>query len=538
MSNVPMDRIQAVLRDAKSKDAVLAKLLGAAEAKGLQLNDAAKIAQAIASIALGKGVDEATTINSLVDAFKAALYQGLVQRNERFPDANLHNSLTTTFNNAVTMIKQAQSANNGGGLLGGGSTGTSLLSAPNGGGSGLALGGGGTGIPLTVTPSAAPNNNVDAGLSVLTTGAVPAAPEPAAPQPSGHELLATAQTAPSAQNGAQLTVLTGQSDSRELNDSVFNVMDDNMENYAAHELEVKVEQVSKPAKQANADVKVFTDGGSWSKELAEITQNDAGAVYFQDADILVRLDEDVRTYYVGHEESDRDMIRSFFETHRNEMSRLAKAQTTDDIDKLIELVQGVIENLRKNVIGLHQKINEGKFSTVTTAGEARRFVNSYLYLIDIHVHNALSIMTQGGTKLPNGRIVSLERKAEDLEYFTTNVYESTVADNGTSTEEDWFRELLEMVALSLGKHVVRCEGEGTVLVLSHTIASVVIPGLYGAVEKEHTIGTHTLASTADAISEIYEELYKHKPGMNVVLETPTSRHLLLSSGGVGAAIRY
>lgn len=536
MSNVSMDKIKQILANAKNNDSVLANLINAANTKNLQLGDAAKIAQAIAQIALAKGVDENTAINSLVDAFKAALYQGLVQRGERFPDANLHNSLTTTFNNAVAMIKQAQGANNGG-LLGGGSSSGSLLSAPNnGGGVGVALSGGG-GIPLTVDASPAPNNNADAGLSVLTSGSVPTAtPAPAAP--TGHELVAAAQAAPSTQNNTQLTVLTGQEDSRALNDSVFNVMDDNMENYAAHELEVKVEQISKPAKQANADVKVFTDGGSWRKEIAEITEKDAGAVYFEEADILVRIDEDVRTYYVGHEDGDRDMIRSFFETHRNLMSNLSKAQTTDDIDKLIALVQGVIATLRKNAVELHQKINEGKFSTVTTAGEARRFINSYLYLIDIHVHNALSIMTQSGTKLPNGRIVSLERKAEDLEYFTTNVYESTVAENGTSSQEDWFRELLEMVALSLGKHVVRCEGEGTVLLLSHTIASVVIPGMYGAVEKEHTIGTHTLAATADAISEIFEELYKHKPGMNVVLETPTSRHLLLSSGGVGAAIRY
>lgn len=536
MSNVTMEQIQNILRQAKGNDAVLSKLLEAATAKSMQLGDAAKIAHAIAQIALAKGVDQSTAINSLVDAFKAAVYQGLVQRGERFPDANLHNSLTTTFNNAVALIKSHQQ-NNGGGLLGGGNTGTSILGAPNGGGVSVALGGGG-GIPLTVEPSAPSNPNSEAGLSVLTSGSVPASTPAPVQQATGHDLLATAQVAPSTQNGAQLTVLTGQSDNRELNDSVFNVMDDNMENYAAHELEVKVEQVSKPAKQANADVKLFTDGGSWRKELADITEKDASAVYFEDADILVRLDEDVRTYYVGHEDSDRDIIRSFYETHRNLMSNLCKAQTTDDIDKLIALVQGVIATLRKNAVELHQKVNEGKFSTVTTAGEVRRFVNSYLYLVDIHVHNALSIMTQGGTKLPNGRIVSLERKAEDLEYFTTNVYESTVAENGTSTEEDWFRELLEMVAVSLGKHSVRCEGEGTVLLLSHTIATVVIPGMYAAVDKDHTIGSHTLASTADAISDIYEELYKHKPGMNVVLETPTSRHLLLSSGGVGAAIRY
>lgn len=538
--SITTEQVQQVLRNAKSSDQVLAKMLEAANAKGVSLNDAAKIAQYIGTIAQSKGVDNNTIANSLVDAFKAALYQGLLQRNEKFPDANLHNSLTTNFNNAVAMIKQVQSQQSGS-LLGNSGGGSILGNNTGNGGVSLALSGGGVGIPLTIDPTPAPNPNTGASLNIPTGGGVvlesaPAAAAPAvAPQPAVEQPAIVSPMATA--NATQLAVLTGPSD-RDFNESIFNLMDDKMETYAEHELQVKTEAVSKTAKQANADVKLFTEGGDWRTELKAITEQDSAAVYFQDADILVRIDEDVRTYYVGHTEADKDLIRSFYETHRDQMSTLRKAQEIKDVEKLIEMVHGVITKLRENAIGLHNKINEGKFSTVTAASEARRFINSYLYMIDIHVHNALSIQTEGGTKLPTGRVINFERKAEDLDYFTTNVYQTTVGENGESTEEDWFRELLEMVAVSLGKHAVRCEDGGTVLILSHTIATVVIPGTYSAVEKEHVIGAHTLSATADAITEIFEELYAHRPTMNVVLETPNSKHLLLSSGGVGAAIRY
>jgi hypothetical protein len=528
---ITIEQVKGTLQSARANDKTLADMLDAANKLGVNMGDAAKVATAIANIAQSKGVDTNTIANSLVDAFKSALYQGLVQRGERFPDTNLHNSLVQNFQNAVNMIKQVQSSNS---ILSGGQTGGSILGGNQGGGGVSLAVSGGQGIPLTVDPTPPANPNTGASLNVLSGGGVEIAQaQPVVTAPAAPAGLVFENTT----NSPHIAVLAGSTNTN-INDSVFNLMDENMENYAAHELEVKVEKVSKTAKQANADVKVFADAGSWREELKAITEQEAGAVYFNDADILVRIDEDLRTYYVGHDESDKDMIRSFYETHRNQMSSLRKAHEIADIDKLIELVTGVIAALRQNAIALFGKVNEGKFSTVTTASEARRFINSYLYLIDIHVHNALSITTVGGTVIPTGRRVALERKAEDLEYFTTNVYQSTVGENGISTQEDWFRDLLEMVAVSLGKHLVRKEADGTVLVLSHTLATVVIPGTYGAVEKEHVIGTHTLGATADAITDIYEELYQHKPEMNVILETPNNKHLLLSSGGVGAAIRY
>ncbi|QXO09521.1 hypothetical protein pEaSNUABM11_00097 [Erwinia phage pEa_SNUABM_11] len=526
--SVTIEQVKGVLQTARNSDQTLAQLIDASNKLGVSMNDAAKVGAAIANIAIAKGVGNDAAANSLVDAFKAALYQGLVQKGQRLPD-NMHNALTQNFQAAVAMIKQQQGAQSGGSILGGGS------GNAGGGSISLALAGGG-GIPLTVEPvTTAPAPS--ASLSVLTAGV---AVEPAA-------TLTAATVAPTApaqtlvfedtQNNPQIASLSGDN-SDNLNDSLFDLMDGDMETYAAHELEVKLERVSKTAKQANNDVKLFSEGGNWREELSAITTREAGAVYFNDADILVRIDEDLRTYYVGHDESDKDIIRSFFETHRVQMDGLAKAQEITDVEKLIALVSGTVAKLRKNAVDLFSKVNAGDFSTVTTASETRRFINSYLYLLDIHVHNALSIMTVGGTVIPTGRRVSLERKAEDLEYFTTNVFQSTVGENGESTEEDWFRELLEMVAVSLGKHLVRMEDGGTMLILSHTLATVVIPGTYGAVDKEHVIGTHTLSATSDAVTEIFEELYKHKPNMNVILETPTGKHLLLSCGGVGAAIRY
>jgi len=539
--SITINQVQQVLANAKNNDETLRAIQQAANTKGLNLKEPAEIAAAIGTLLAGRSVAEQTIIATMVDSFKAAAYAMLVKSGERFPDGR-HDNLISTWNKTVEALKAAQSQNNSGSLLGGGNNSGSLLGGGNNNNTGSSILGNSAGqgilvqdVPLVVN---ADTNTGQSGISMSSGAATSSILAPAAPQPQANAFVGTSQQiVPDNSHNDVVTSLV-QTVNDNPNTPVINIMDPNMESYDQHELVVQTEHTTKSAKKANSDVKLYRESDDWRTPLAKIFNGESTLVYYEDADICVRMNEVSNSYLVGMAESDFEMVRTFFENHRDAMGRLRTLSDIEDVEKLIETVMSIIKQLGNGAKKLHEQVNDGKFSTVTFAAETVRFVNSYLYLVDVLTHNAIALVTNRGTNLPTGKTVTLERKAEDLEYFAENVYAATTGANGISEHEDWFRDLFLTVGVSLRKLMVNMDGNGQALTTTASIATIVIPGNYASVDKDNHVSINALGATSEPVTEIYEEFYAQAAHVVVMMSLPSKSHLLLSNGEVTSAIRY
>lgn len=526
MSQITAQQVIKLCESRLDHDQNLAKINGAIQQKGLSISDALDIAARFGTIMRARGTDEETLTNGIVAAFKAAAYRKLQQNGIGFSnDPNLHERLNKLFQDVAAIIKAGESAGNTADLTGGIRLGALGGTGVQAGGSlsvesstlipdTLDVGGGGIrvagGLPVDTAP----------GLKVFDS---PLAAVPAAP------LVPETPAAPAAPAAPAVS----------LNEIVINPLEvADLETYAEHELETPKRRVSIAAKEANERVVEYAEHNDWKTPLENLVLGAEKTVYYKGADIVVRASDATRQYLVSVNDDTKERFTQFVSGHREAIEQLAKLTAITDEKKIIQSVTGIIDIMRRDVVQLHiDSLADDNDVSETIAAESVRFVNAYLSLLTNLVHNGLVLATNRGTEVAgiNGR-VELERKIDDIVFFSTDLYDKLADENGYCKEPDFFREVFLTVAASLGTLALDFDGSTTTL-HSKTV-DIMIPGNYPALERNNMIGRHSIGSTSDAVTDIFEYVRENAPDTNVFLVAPQGRFLLLSNGEPTAGIRY
>ena len=477
-----------------------------------------------------QGVTEQSLADGIVAAFKAAAYKKLQQHGIGFTDdPKLHDSLNNLLTEVVRMIKSSQQASQSSSLTGG-------LRLGGIGGGGIS---GGSSLAIDTTPAPTQQGLAieTGGLSLTGAGALPgevvkiaATVSPLAAIPHTPLVADTNQPMTSPAQAAGI-----------LNDPVISPIEEaTLESYAEHELEAPKRRISISAKEANDRVTEYAETRDWKEPLEDLVLGAEQAVYFSGADIAVRLRDIKRTFLVG---VNADAIERFAEfvaahdSHIDTMRNIAKQGL--DADKVVKLVTQTVKAMKLNAVALYaNSTQENDEVTETIVSEAVRFVNAYLGMLTMYVHNGLSLATDRCKEIPGKyKGVQLERSIDDIDFFSDTLYNSTTGENGFTSEPDFFREVFLTVARSVSTLNVKMEGKATVTLVQKS-ADILIPGSYPTLVRNNMVGKHSLGATQEPVTVIYEYLSENLPDTNTYLVAPQGRYLLLSNGEPTAAILY
>ncbi|QVW28594.1 hypothetical protein pEaSNUABM8_00097 [Erwinia phage pEa_SNUABM_8] len=483
-------------------------------------------------MATRSGVTEQKLADAIVAAYKSAAYKKLQQYNIGFNnDPQLHNGLNNMFQEVVTVIKNSEQSASAGGLTGG-------LRLGGLGGGGINAGGS-LSIDTTPTLTSSPGLPIEAsgGLNVSTGLPVTPAQIPAVQPTSPLASMPVATLVPDAnQPIPALTQPVGN-----VNEPVFSPIEElALESYAEHELEAPKRRTSITAKEANDRVIEYAESKDWKQPLEDLILGTEPAVYYSGADIAVRLREQKRSYLVGIDADSSERFKAFVLSHNNHIEALRDLVTLNhDADKVIKMVSDTLDAMKLNVVQLYvASVKENEEVTETIVSEAVRFTNAYLGMLSMTVHNGISLATDRCTELPGKfKGVELERNMDDLKFFSGQLYQSTIGDNGYTNLPDFFRDLFMTVANSVSTLTVKMEGSATVSIVQKAF-DILIPGNYPTLTRNSMVGKHSLGATEVPVTEIYEYLRHGIPDANVYLVAPQARYLLLSNGEPTAAIRY
>lgn len=478
-------------------------------------------------------ITEQALTDAIVMAYKAAAYRKLQQHGIGFTnDPKLHEGLNNALEEVKRLIKASEAESSTSSLTGG-------LRIGGLGGGGIS---GGSSLAIDTTPTLTTSNpglpvESGSGLS-LTGGGLPVASEPAK-APAQSPLASIPHTPLVPDNNQPMTALPQATINN--NDPVISPIEENaLESYAEHELETPKRRVSISAKEANDRVTEFAETRDWKQPLEDLVLGSEPAVYYSGADIAVRLRDLKRSYLVGINDETSERFKAFVLEHNNHLETLrGLAKGGLDGDKIMKLVTETVMALKLNVVKLYTvSVNEDEEVTETIVSEAVRFTNAYLGMLSMLVHNALSLATDRCQELPGKfKGAQLERNMDDLAFFANDLYQSTVGDNGYTTEPDFFRDLFLTVASSVSTFSVKMEGSATVVIMQKS-ADILIPGNYPTLVRNSMVGKHSLGATEEPVTVIFEYLRENLPDTNVYLVAPQGRYLLLSNGEPTAAIRY
>lgn len=480
------------------------------------------------------GITEQKLADGIVAAYKAAAYKKLQQHGIGFNnDPQLHTSLNNLLEEVVRMIKSSQTETQTTSLTGGlrlGGLGGNGIS----GGSSLAIDT--TPSLTTSTPAGLPVESGN-GLSLSGGGALPGS-EVVATQPAVSPLASIPHT-PLVPEVNQPMVGLPQPNVNVNNPVISPIEEAALESYAEHELETPKRRVSISAKEANDRVTEYAETRDWKQPLEDLVLGSEPAVYYSGADIAVRLRELKRSYLVGINDESSERFKAFVMNHESHIGTLrGLAKSGQDADKVMKLVSETVRAMKLNVVQLYTaSVNEDEEVTETIVSEAVRFVNAYLGMLSMLVHNGLSLATDRCQELPKYKGVELERNMDDLAFFEETLYPATVGDNGYTTEPDFFRDLFLTVATSVSTFTVKMEGKATAVIMQKSV-DILIPGNYPTLVRNSMIGKHSLGATNEPITAIYEYLRENLPDTNAYLVAPQGRYLLLSNGEPTAPIRY
>lgn len=533
MSTITANAVVKVIesRLAAGNDTTLNDINSTIAQKGYSAEEALAIAVQVGNIQLNEGVKEEDIITTVVSAYKAAAYQILQKNGIAFnSDKRLHDNLNEFFQKVRQLIKNASVQRSGGGisqLSGMGIQAGSLSVAPSSapasaaaieGFSGLS-GGSDGGVPV---PQSAPTSGLTSSAADAFSGPT-AIPATTAPAPVVNNTAVKQQAAAEAARN---------------NSPIARISEvDHLESYAEHELKTPKERITITAKEANEAVNEFLVSGNWSDGLLDVLEGKTRTVYYKGADIIVRRNTDKRTYMLNLPDDKVAVseIERFASQHRSLLGDLEGLYGNDDPDFIIKAVTGVVNGMKKNVVELYTALLKDGSGTPSTAGEAARFTNTFIGMMSVAIHNALSLGTNRCKEIPNSPAITLERNMEDLDFFSGYLYEKSTGDNGYTTEPDFFRELFMLVANSLRKvDVILESGE---LSIELTNIEIVIPGNYPTLKRHNVIGKHSLGATHDPVSTIFELCGDYCPTANVYLKADEN-YLLLSTGEKTAPIYY
>lgn len=477
------------------------------------------------------GMTEEKLSDGVVAAYKAAAYRKLQTYNIGFSnDPQLHSRLVNMFSEVVAMLKKGEASAQTGSLTGG-----------------LRLGGiGGGGVPaggslsIDTTPVAStPGLPIDStgGLSVLSGLPVTPAAIPAAPAVSPLASLPVTPLIPEA-NQPMHVPTTAQV---YVNEPVYSPIEEmDLESYVEHELETPKRRMSITAKEANDRVTEYAETRDWKKPLEELVLGAEPAIYYSGADIAVRQRDSKRSYLVGISPEASERFKAFVAENDARIQVLrGLAKQGLDGDKVMNVVTNTVGAMKLAAAQLYSEtVKDDETMTETVVSESVRFVNAYLGMMSMLIHNGISLATDRCTELPGKfKGIELERNMDDLVFFSEQLYQSTVGDNGYTTEPDFFRDLFLTVANSLSTLEVKMPGSATVSITAISY-DILIPGNYPTLTRNSMVGKHSLGATADPVTAIYEYLRTGTPEANVYLVAPQARYLLLSNGEPTAPIRY
>lgn len=514
-------------------DDTLNQLNNAVSANNIDLTEAIDIAVRFGNVARTRpNITETKLADGIVAAYKAATYRKLNSIGIQFNnDPQLHTQLTNMFEEVVTFIRTGEASVQSSGLSGG-----------------LRLGGlGGNGV------NAGGSLSIDSGPSLLATnpglpiessgglnvsGGLPVNNTPKAPATSP---LASMPVSPLVPENNQPMAGPAPTGTPYANEPIISPIEElTLESYAEHELETPSRRVSITAREANERVTEYAATQDWKKPLEDLIAGTTPAVYYRGADIAVRLRRQERTYLAGITDDARERMRAFIAQHLIHVETLREIPKQNlDGDRIVKLVDATVKAMKKSIIELYvDAVKESDEETEVVVSENVRFVNAYLGMLTMLVHNGLSLATDRCAELPGKyKNAQLERNMDDLGFFADTMYQATLGENGYTKEPDFFRDLFLTVANSVSTFTVVATDEATVCIKQDTY-DILIPGNYPTLTRSSMVGKHSLGATADPVADIYETLRAGVPGANVYLVAPQARYLLLSNGEPTANIRY
>ncbi|QXO09797.1 hypothetical protein pEaSNUABM38_00075 [Erwinia phage pEa_SNUABM_38] len=515
MSTITAQNLKELLGAAQNGNPRLKTIIEGANAKGVNMDNAAKAAIIVANLMFAQNSPANVVSAATVRTFEAVLYLDLSQASGVQLDAATHNELVNNRQQALDFVQKQQ---NGGGnpfTSGGGNSSNNPFLSNN-------SNAGNSNNPFLSNNNASQGSTNDnpflgtTSTSVASEGeniftSAPTAPaQPAAPAKPAEPVVA---------QPVNLKSLKAAS---------------SMETYQDHELTVDYTSVAQPPRKTNETLKQFKLTGDWATRVTEALDDGKVIINFDDAEVLGKLMVERRTFS-GFNDQTKSEFDNWLVKHGQQISDLEGLQEEDDIQVIMKKVNGTVAALRDNAMAYFRHVEEaGVPSTVKM--DVSALIASYLNRLEELVLSGFRIGSNQ-CQTPDGRSFSIKNTIADLADFADSVFNHYCDNNGVCLEPDYFRELFLSVAAQLKKLRLKVQDGGEVDVEFVTF-EIVTAGNYTNYDKENVVTVNSFGPLAEVLSSIYEVIAEKIPYASVTVQLPTGNIELLQSLDLGAPIRY